>query len=101
MPEMLRIKADTLLSMFDTDTHEAEALLLKSLNLARSNSALAWELRTAISLSRLWSRSGRDHDAQQLLPSIYGRFVEGFDTADLRVAGDMIEGLGCSSTSDT
>jgi predicted ATPase len=83
--------------MSDADVHEAEALLLKSLNLAKSKSALAWELRTAISLSRLWSRDGRGQNAQQLLSSIYGRFVEVFNTADLRDAARMIEELGRSA----
>jgi hypothetical protein len=37
-----------------------------------------------MSLSRLWQRQGKCAKARQLLVEIYGWFIEGFDTADLK-----------------
>ena len=46
-----------------------------------------------MSLSRLWQRRGRCEDARQLLAPIYGWFTEGFDTADLREAKQLLAEL--------
>jgi hypothetical protein len=50
-PEMLRIKGNILAAMPQSDGLEAEAWLLHSLNQARSQADLSWELRTAMSLA--------------------------------------------------
>jgi hypothetical protein len=39
-----------------------------------------WELRTAISLARLWRDQGKAQQARELLAPVYGWFTEGFDT---------------------
>ena len=44
---------------------------------ARSQGALFWELRTAISLARLRANQDRPDDAHQVLASAYGKFSEG------------------------
>jgi hypothetical protein len=54
MPEMLRIKGDILSHMASPQSAQAEDMLLRSLDLARRQSALGWSLRTATSLARLW-----------------------------------------------
>jgi predicted ATPase len=51
--------------------------------LARQRKAWAWELRAATSLARLWQHEGGSEAARALLAPVYGRFTEGFDTADL------------------
>jgi predicted ATPase/DNA-binding winged helix-turn-helix (wHTH) protein len=52
--ELLRIKADIVATQgTSTAAREAEALLLHSLEIAREQTALAWEVRTATSLARL------------------------------------------------
>jgi len=61
--------------------------------LARRQGALAWELRTAVSLARLKVRQGRQDIARQILAPVYDRFTEGFETADLRSARTMLEAL--------
>ena len=43
-----------------------------------------------MSLARLWQRQGKRADACQLLAEVYGWFTEGFDTADLQDAGEML-----------
>jgi len=59
---------------------------VESLIVAEEQSALFWQLRTAMSLARLKQRLGREDDARQDLKLIYRRFTEGFATADLLAA---------------
>jgi predicted ATPase len=51
------------------------------------------ELRAAVSLGRLWQQQGKGAEARQLLADIYGRFSEGFDTADLQEARELLTAL--------
>ena len=55
--------------------------------------AKSLELRTAMSLSRLWQQQGRRAAAYHLLAKIYGWFTEGFDTVDLQEAKTLFEEL--------
>jgi predicted ATPase len=59
----------------------------------RRQQAKSWELRTALSLSRLWQQQGKRAAARQVLAPIYGWFTEGFDTPDLREAEVLQEAL--------
>ncbi|WP_053128242.1 winged helix-turn-helix domain-containing protein [Pseudomonas sp. MIACH] len=77
-PEILRVRAEAM-----PDANGAEALLLEALGLAHQQGALAWELRCADSLARLWQKQGRVQAARDLLGSVYARFTEGFATQDL------------------
>jgi len=52
------------------------------------------ELRTAMSLARLWQRQGKVGDARQLLSDVLAWFTEGFETADLRDAQALLNELG-------
>jgi predicted ATPase/DNA-binding winged helix-turn-helix (wHTH) protein len=91
LPEMMRIKAELLAS--GPHPSEAATWFTRSLDLAREQSALAWELRTATSLAHLWARQGRGDEAQRLLRAVYDRFTEGFDTLDLRAAKRLLDEL--------
>lgn len=93
MPELLRIKADMLLSQPEVNRRAAEDCLVVSIEQARSQSALSWELRSAISLSRLWVSEGRRDEARRTLSSIYKRFTEGFETSDLKAARHLLTDL--------
>ena len=86
MPESLRVRAE--LSALQGDDAAADEYLTRSLALARKQGAMSWELRTAMSLARL---RGRDEPARELVRSLYGRFTEGFDTADVRAARQLLE----------
>jgi predicted ATPase len=46
-----------------------------------------------MSLSRLWQRQGKHIEARELLAPLYGWFTEGFDTADLREAKELLDEL--------
>jgi predicted ATPase len=72
---------------------QAEACFQHALTIARRQQAKSWELRAAMSLSRLWQRQGKRREARGLLAPIYGWFTEGFDTPDLREAKALLETL--------
>ncbi|MCP1506064.1 putative ATPase/DNA-binding winged helix-turn-helix (wHTH) protein [Pseudomonas marginalis] len=76
--EILRVRAEHI-----DDPQAAEALLLDALGLAHQQGALAWELRSATALARLWQRQDRRQAAHELLNAVYARFTEGFATQDL------------------
>jgi predicted ATPase len=90
LPELLRIKAEILILLCRSDTNEAEACLANSLQLARQQSALSLELRTAMSLARFWADSGRGNEALALLDPIHSRFSEGLHTYDLVAASKLL-----------
>ena len=69
----------------------AERHFRRALDWARRQDALSWELRAATSLARLWRDRGRTAEARDLLGSVYGRFTEGFDTADLNAAKALLD----------
>jgi len=73
---------------------QAEACFQQALAVAHHQQAKSWELRAAMSLSRLWQRQGKRDAARQVLAEVYGWFTEGFDTADLQEAKALLEALG-------
>jgi len=72
---------------------EAEACLLKAIEVARAQQAKSLELRAVMSLSRLWQRQGKKDEARQMLAEIYGWFTEGFSTKDLQEAKALLDEL--------
>jgi len=92
-PELYRLKGELLLQQAVPDAPQAEVCFQQALAVARRQQAKSWELRTAISLSRLWQQQGRRGEAYELLAPIYGWFTEGFDTADLQDAKALLEAL--------
>ncbi|WP_335944340.1 winged helix-turn-helix domain-containing protein [Pseudomonas sp. G166] len=92
--EILRAGAETWLAQDDPSLEgRAEDQLLQALAVARRHNALAWELRSAMSLARLWQRRGQTLAAQDLLEPVYRRFTEGFDTPDLQGADALLQTL--------
>jgi len=75
------------------DRTGAEASYREALALAQQQSAKLWELRAATSLARLWGEQGRRGEARDLLAPVYGSFTEGFDTADLKEAKQLLDEL--------
>jgi predicted ATPase/DNA-binding winged helix-turn-helix (wHTH) protein len=93
MAELLRIKGQMLAAMPRPDWASAADCLMQSLAVAREQSALSWELRSATALARLLSENGQRDQARDTLAQVYDRFTEGFETADLRVAQRLIHDL--------
>src|ERR1700675_4897960 len=69
--------SEVLLMGNDPNATPADNCFRKAIELARVQSAKAWELRATMSLSRLLSKQGRRDDARTMLADIYGWFTEG------------------------
>jgi len=92
--ELLRVKGELiLLENADEAVGAAEDHFRQALDWARRQGALSWELRAATSLARMWRDQGRGKDARELLAPVFGRFTEGFDTADLKEAKVLLNSL--------
>jgi predicted ATPase len=92
--EVYRLKGELLLQQAVPDTPQAEACFQQALAVARRQQAKSWELRAALSLSRLWQQQGKRAEARELLAPVYSWFTEGFDTLDLQEAKALLEDLG-------
>jgi predicted ATPase/DNA-binding winged helix-turn-helix (wHTH) protein len=96
-PELLRIKGELLLLQGTTGTTEAvEDVFRRALDGAREHGTPSWELRAATSLARLLRHQGRTADATTCLQPVYDRFTEGFDTADLVAAKQLLDELSAA-----
>jgi DNA-binding response OmpR family regulator/predicted ATPase len=71
--ELHRLQGEILLSQRRPDPDEVERHLLKALEVAQEQCALAWELRAIKSLARLWNEMGREEAARALLESASGK----------------------------
>jgi predicted ATPase len=92
--ELLRIRGELLLLQgVPGAAAAAEDHYQQALGWARRQGALSWELRAATSLARLLRDQNRSTEAIALLTPIYNRFTEGFETADLKTAKALIDGL--------
>ena len=93
-PEILRLQGEhILMQTADAPSSSGEDVLWHSFARARRQGALAWQLRSAISLARLRSAQGRRPEALDLLQRVHAQFTEGLDTADGRAASDLLAGL--------
>ncbi len=71
--------------------------LYKALELARRQGALSWELRAALSLSKLVNEQRGTDEAQKILEPVYVRFIEGHNSADLIRAKAFLDELKTAS----
>ena len=91
--EVLRLKGALLLQRPRPEVPQADACWCQALEVAHRQQAKALELRTAMSLGRLWQQQGKRAEARELLAPIYSWFTEGFDTPDLQEAKGLLEEL--------
>jgi predicted ATPase len=89
--ELHRLQGELLLRQAVPDASQAEACFQQALTVARRQQARSYELRAAMSLSRLWRQQGKRAAAYELLAPIYGWFTEGFDTVDLQEARALLD----------
>jgi DNA-binding winged helix-turn-helix (wHTH) protein/predicted ATPase len=93
LAEAHRLQGELLLAQEGSAEEGAAACFEQALDIARRQQAKSWELRAAISLSRLWQKQGKRAEAHALLARVYHWFTEGFDTADLQEAKALLEEL--------
>jgi class 3 adenylate cyclase/predicted ATPase len=92
--ELLRLRGELLLAQSKPDETQAEACFQQSLEVARRQGARSWELRTSLSLARLWRKQGQRDRARQVLTKAYNWFTEGFDMRDQQEARQLLAELG-------
>ncbi|HEY6660468.1 MAG TPA: hypothetical protein VI031_04985, partial [Pyrinomonadaceae bacterium] len=78
--ELYRLKGELL---FKHAPDNALPCFKRSMEIAESQKARSWQLRTAMSLARLYGQQGN-------LQEVYESFTEGFDTDDLREAKTLL-----------
>lgn len=89
MPELLRVRGE-LRARCGNGSGAAQDIRA-SIELAERQSALSWNLRAAISSVRLADSGPASAQALSELNHTLARFTEGSDTADLRVARQLLE----------
>jgi class 3 adenylate cyclase/predicted ATPase len=91
--EVYRLQGELRLLQDAADTSQATACFCQALAIARRQRAKSLELRAALSLSRLWQRQGKRHEARQMLSALYAWFGEGWDTGDMQEARALLQAL--------
>jgi hypothetical protein len=89
VPELLRTRGE--LCADQNDEQQAQSLFERALAMAEQQAALSWQLRIAMSMLRLAGKRSSAATARKLLADTYGRFTEGFATADLQAAKQLLE----------
>jgi predicted ATPase len=92
-PELWRLKGELLL-LDPAISPAAEEALTRAIESASTQGTKMWELRATVSLARLWRQQGREELARCKLEKLYSWFEEGFETADLRKARDLLDEVG-------
>lgn len=90
--ELHGLKGQLLLQQSPCSATEAESCFNQAVSITQNQSSKSWELSAATSLARLWQQGKRD-EARELLASVYEWFTEGFDTADLIDAKQLLNEL--------
>jgi class 3 adenylate cyclase/tetratricopeptide (TPR) repeat protein len=92
-PELSRLRGELLLQEGTDASSGAEACFRRAIEIARARQERSFELRAAMSLSRLLDRQGKREEAREMLAEIYRGFDEGFGTRDLQEAKALLERL--------
>ena len=92
-PELLRLEGEIRLADGSRDVGRALGCFDRAMEISRREQTRSWELRAAVSLARVLAATGERDDARRKLADVYGRFTEGFDTADLSEAQSLLKDL--------
>ncbi len=93
LPEILRVKGELLARRGSEDPAVTAELFVRSLEQARDQQALYWELRAGISLAEALQRQHKPDAAREILSPIYNRFTEGFSVPMMRHAKRLLSDL--------
>lgn len=93
--ELHRRRGELMLTARPGAEVEAEAEFRRAVAIARQQEAKLWELRSAVSLARLWLDQDKVDEARGLLAPVDGWFNEGFDVRDLKESKALLEDLEC------
>ncbi|MGO8021178.1 winged helix-turn-helix domain-containing protein [Rhizobium leguminosarum] len=90
LPELLRIRAVVAMAR-GRDDGSIEIDLLQSIELAKIQNALGWQLRTATSLAMHYQARMELSKARSVLEPVLDHFREGFITTDVQTALGLVE----------
>jgi predicted ATPase len=90
-PNALTCRGEVRLRLGQTELAEAD--FREAIALAQKMKAKAFELRATMSLARLLASQDRRDEARTMLAQVYNWFTEGFDTADLKDAKELLDQL--------
>jgi predicted ATPase len=93
--EFLLLKGELLLAVTD-NAASAESWFQQAVDAAAEVQAPMLQLRAALSLGRLWRQQGKTERARALVTEAYERLTEGFSTADLREAKQLLDDLAAA-----
>lgn len=88
--EAYRLRGEILLMAQAPNHTEAEGSFLTSLSCARRQQARLWELRSALSLARLWQQMGKPAQARTVLEPIHHWFARETAIADVAEAAELL-----------
>ena len=89
--ELHRLTGELLLAEAPDQASAAAECFQSAIETARRQKSKGWELRAAISLTRLWLREGLRGKAYDLLAAIAATYTEGLTTPDLVEAKALLE----------
>ena len=90
--ELYRIKGELLLMNGEPEV-KVESCFKQGMEIAKRQRAKSLELRSTLSLSRLYKKQGKSEIARRILTEIYDWFTEGYNTQNLRDAKSLLHEL--------
>lgn len=93
LPELLRVKGGLVLAVSESESDEAAACMMRSLEVSRGQGARAWELRAATDLAALLAARGESGKAREVLQPVFEGFVKEPNAADLKAAARLLATL--------
>jgi predicted ATPase len=97
LPELLRVRGELEVLQGLPDAM-VEATLTSSMEWARRQGALSWELRTATSLARQRMAKSNRGQARQILATVRDKFTEGFESPDMKQVDALLQDLSGSTS---
>lgn len=91
LPEFYLLRGELVLAVPEAGD-AAEPWFQQAFDMAKDLDARMSQLRAAVRLCRLWGDQGKASEGSRLLRAIFETFTEGFATADLRDAHELLEG---------
>ncbi len=90
LSELYRTQGDIILRAPSPNFEAAEAALRESIELAKDQAAIGWELKSAVPLARLLLERERPSEALALIEPITETYVERTGTTDLAAAAEIL-----------
>jgi class 3 adenylate cyclase/predicted ATPase len=91
--ELHRLRGEVLLRRRPPDAAAAETAFMCAIEIARSQQTRSFELRTALSLAKLYQATGRGEAARQLLRPALAGFTEGPELPEVAEANRLLTSL--------